>query len=106
MKLIVNKRNECCESVTLELTTKEALVLNHAMRVYVDDDSVHDDSRRVMNQMLSVKPEFREIESCPLLERIRADLIELKIVVLEDDYDHGYNDGLNEAIDVIDYYND
>ncbi len=61
MKLIVNTKDGCCESINIEYTPREAIILNHAMRRYADDEEMHEKDRRIMKQMLDVEPIFREI---------------------------------------------
>jgi hypothetical protein len=61
MKLIVNERDGCCVSVSIEYTPTEALVINQAMRRYVNDEEVNETDRAIMERMLGVKPIFREI---------------------------------------------
>ena len=61
MKLIVKEKDGCCESIHVEYTPTEALIINHAMRRYVDDEEVNEKKRKVMKQMLDVEPIFREI---------------------------------------------
>lgn len=61
MKLIVNEKNGCCESVSIEYTPTEMLIINQAMRNYADDDAVKEENRVIMKQMLDVEPIFREI---------------------------------------------
>jgi hypothetical protein len=56
MKLIVNKRDGYCESINIEYTPTEALIINHAMRRYACDDEVNEKDRTIMEQMLDVKP--------------------------------------------------
>ena len=58
MKLIVNECDGCCESVNIEYTPTEALIINHAMRRYVNDEEVNEKDRKIMKQMLEVKPIF------------------------------------------------
>ena len=38
MKLFVNKKNGNVMSVSIEYTPTEALVINHALRVYADNE--------------------------------------------------------------------
>lgn len=40
MKLIVYEKEGCCESIQIEYTPTEALIINHAMRRYVCDDEI------------------------------------------------------------------
>lgn len=61
MRLTVNEKSGCCESVSIEYTPKEVLVINHAMRRYVNDEEVSKENRAIMEQMLDVMPVFREI---------------------------------------------
>lgn len=68
MKLIVNERDGCCESVQIEYTPTEALIINHAMRRYVCDDGVHEKERAIMEQMLDVKPVFVDMTENQCLE--------------------------------------
>lgn len=61
MRLIVNEKNGCCESVNIEYTPTEALIINQAMRNYADAEGVKKENRAIMKQMLDVEPIFREI---------------------------------------------
>lgn len=61
MKLIVNERDGCCESVNIEYTPIETLIIRQAMRRYVNDEEVNEKDRKAMEQMLDVEPIFREI---------------------------------------------
>lgn len=61
MKLIVNEKDGCCESINIEYTPLEALIINEAMRRYVDDEEMRADDRKIMEFMLDVKPIIREI---------------------------------------------
>lgn len=61
MKLIVNEKDGCCESINIEYTPAEALIINQAMRRYVNDEEVNETDRAIMEHMLDVKPIFREI---------------------------------------------
>ena len=58
MKLIVNERDGCCESIHIEYTPIEALIINQAMRRYVNDEEVNEKDRIIMEQMLDVEPIF------------------------------------------------
>lgn len=60
MKIVVNTKNDCVKSVTIEYTPIEALVINHAMRRYSSDEDVNEKDRQIMNQMLEVEPTFSE----------------------------------------------
>lgn len=61
MRLTVNEKDGCCESVSIEYTPAEILVINHAMRRYVNDEEVSKENREIMEQMLDVEPVFREV---------------------------------------------
>ena len=61
MKLIVNERDGCCESIRIEYTPTEALIINQAMRRYVNDEEVNEKDRKAMEQMLDVKPIFVDV---------------------------------------------
>lgn len=58
MKIIVNEHDGCCESIHIEYTPTEALIINHAMRRYFNDKGVCEESRKAMGQMLDVEPIF------------------------------------------------
>lgn len=62
MKLIVEEKDGCAERVKIEYTTREALVLNQAMRLYVENDYVNEKERDIMRKMLEVEPIFKEVE--------------------------------------------
>ena len=62
MKLIVEEKDGCAEAVKIECTTTEALVLNQAMRLYLESDYVTEKNRDIMRKMLEVEPVFVEIE--------------------------------------------
>ena len=62
MKLTVNERNGCCESIHVEYTPTEFLIINQAMRRYVDDENENEEDRAIMEQMLAVKPIFADVE--------------------------------------------
>lgn len=61
MKLIVEEKDGCVEAVMIECTTTEALVLNQAMRLYIESDYVHEIDRDIMRRMLEVEPTFEEV---------------------------------------------
>ena len=61
MKLIVNEKDGCCESIHIEYTPTEALIINHAMRRYVNDEEINEKDRKVMDQMLDVEPIFVDV---------------------------------------------
>ena len=62
MKLIVEEKAGCVEAVKIECTPAEALVLNQAMRLYLENDYVHETDRDIMRRMLEVEPIFVETE--------------------------------------------
>lgn len=61
MKLIVEEKNGCAECVKIEYTTTEALIINQAMRLYVENDYVKEKERDIMRRMLEVEPIFKEV---------------------------------------------
>ena len=61
MKLIVNEKDGCCESIHIEYTPSEALIINQAMRRYACDDEMNKEYRTIMEQMLDVKPIFVDV---------------------------------------------
>lgn len=68
MKLIVKQKDGCAEGVRIECTTTEALVLNHAMRIYADNDEIRDIDRGIIRRMLEVPPIFEEVEDVEVIE--------------------------------------
>jgi hypothetical protein len=62
MKLIVEEKDGCAEAVKIECTPTEALVLNQAMRLYLENDYVTETNRDIMRRMLEVEPIFIETE--------------------------------------------
>lgn len=63
MKLIVEEKDGCAERVKIEYTTTEALIINQAMRLYVENDYVKERERDIMRQMLEVEPIFVDVKS-------------------------------------------
>lgn len=61
MKLMVNECEGYCESIHIEYTPTEALIINQAMRRYVNDEEINEEDRKVMEQMLEVKPIFVDV---------------------------------------------
>ena len=61
MKMIVNEKDGRCESIQVEYTLTEALIINHAMRRYACDNEVHEKDRAIMEQMLDFKPIFVDV---------------------------------------------
>jgi hypothetical protein len=62
MKLIIEEKDGCAERVKIEYTTREALIINQAMRLYLENDYVNERERDIMRQMLEVEPIFKEVE--------------------------------------------
>ena len=56
MKLIVEKQGEIVKAIKIEYTPEEALIINHAMRRYAEDEDVNITNRTLMQQMLEVEP--------------------------------------------------
>lgn len=61
MKLIVEEKDGCAESVKIEYTTIEALIINQAMRLYIENDYVNERERDIMRKMLEVEPIFVDV---------------------------------------------
>lgn len=61
MKLIVEKHGEIVKAIKAEYTPTEALIINHAMRRYSNDEEINKDNRIAMEQMLDVKPIFVDV---------------------------------------------
>ena len=61
MKLIVEEQDKIIKAIKAEYTPTEALIINLAMRRYVDDDETHEDDRAIMEQMLKVKPTYVDV---------------------------------------------
>lgn len=62
MKLIVEEKDGCAERVKIEYTTTEALIINQAMRLYVENDYVKERERDIMRRMLEVEPIFVDVK--------------------------------------------
>lgn len=52
MKLIVEEIDNYVEGIKITCTPVEALVLNHAMQLFADNEEVHEMDRDVMKRML------------------------------------------------------
>ena len=81
MKLIANEKDGYCESIQIEYTPTEALIINQAMRRYVNDEEVNEENRAIMEQMLDVKPildDEAEIEDQEDVDEYRDKLDELE----------------------------
>ena len=61
MKLIVERHGEIVKAIKAEYTPTEALIINQAMRRYVNDEEINEDNRTAMEQMLDVKPIFVDV---------------------------------------------
>jgi hypothetical protein len=61
MKLIVEEKDGCAECVKIEYTTREALIINQAMRLYVENDYVKEAERETMRKMLEAEPIFVDV---------------------------------------------
>lgn len=61
MKEIIKQKDGCTVAVKIECTTTEAIVLNDAMRKYVDNDEINGIDRGIIRRMLEVKPIFEEV---------------------------------------------
>lgn len=62
MKLTVTKSGETVKAIIMEFTPEEALIVNHAMRRYTEDEGVNERNREEMDKMLFVEPRFTELE--------------------------------------------
>lgn len=60
MKLIYEEKDEYVEAVKIKCTPAEYLVLKEAMRLYLENDYVHETDRDIMRQMLEVEPVFED----------------------------------------------
>ena len=56
MKLIVKKQGKIAKAIKIEYTPEEALIINHAMRRFVEDEGVNITDRTLMQQMLEIEP--------------------------------------------------
>lgn len=61
MKPIFKRKDGYIESAKFECTPAEALVLNQAMRLYLESDYVTETDRDIMKRMLEVEPIFEEV---------------------------------------------
>ena len=60
MKIIFKEKDECVETVKIECSPAEYLVLNQAMKKYVDNNKIHYTDQKIMKRMLEVEPIFEE----------------------------------------------
>ncbi len=60
MKLIQEEKDEYIEAVKIECTPAEYLVLNQAMRLYMENDYVNETDRDIMRRMLEAEPTFKD----------------------------------------------
>lgn len=63
MKEIIKKKDGCTVAVKIECTTTEYIVLNDAMRKYVDNEEINGIDRGIIRRMLEVKPIFEEVKN-------------------------------------------
>ena len=56
MKLIYEEKDKYVEAVKIKCTPAEYLVLKEAMRLYMENDYVHEIDRDIMRRMLEVEP--------------------------------------------------
>lgn len=63
MKLIVETQGSILKAIKAEYTPAEALIINHAMRRFADDEDVNETDRAIMKQMLEVVPEEESEET-------------------------------------------
>lgn len=62
MKLTVKTQGSIVKAIKIEYTPAEALVINHAMRRYSEDEDVNETDRAIMRQMLEVEPTYSEAD--------------------------------------------
>ena len=91
MKLIVNEKDGCCNSIHIEYTPTEALIINQAMRRYFNDEEVNEENRTIMEQMLEVEPIFVEQEPKTIQEK------QAESEKYEKAFDDGYKNGYTHA---------
>jgi hypothetical protein len=74
MKLIVDveKLGSCVDSVKISCTPVEALVLNHAMRLFADNAEMHEMDKDVMKRMLEDFAEGID-QACEIMQRETKD---------------------------------
>lgn len=60
MKLTIEKQDSTLKAIKAEYTPAEALIINHAMRRYAEDEEVNETDRAIMRQMLEVVQQERE----------------------------------------------
>ena len=111
MKLIVNERDGCCESVNIECTPTEALIINQAMRRYVCDDEVNEKDRNIMKHMLEVKPIYVDIAEseddellipASVLDKIREEIKEFAEETIETSSDSDVYASIRYCLVIID----
>lgn len=62
MNLIYEEKDEYVEAVKIDCSPAEYLIINQAMRLYMENDYVNETDRDIMRRMLEVKPVFEEVE--------------------------------------------
>jgi hypothetical protein len=62
MKLTYEEKDKYVKEVKVECSPAEYLIINQAMRLYMENDYVNETDRDIMRRMLEVKPVFEEAE--------------------------------------------
>lgn len=100
MKLTVRKSGETVKAIIMEFTPAEALLVNHAMRRYTEDEGVNERNREEVDKMLFTKPTFEEAGR---MERIYAWLNDMRLGIAPDETTPEDERGERQAqVDIID----
>ena len=68
MKMIIEEVDSSVEGIKISCTPIEALVLNHAMQLFADNDEVHELDKGIMKQMLEDFAKGLD-QGCELMKR-------------------------------------
>lgn len=76
MKLIVKKQGNIVKAIKAEYTPAEELIINNAMRRFIEDKEVNGTDKTLMQQMLEIEPIFEDAAEGKVID---AELIRYEI---------------------------
>ena len=62
MEVIYKEKDKYVKEVKIECSPAEYLIINQAMRLYMENDYVNETDRGIMRRMLKVDPVFEEVK--------------------------------------------
>ena len=62
MQITVNTQKDCCQSVDINCTPTEWLIVHKALKRLSEDEEVHPSDRKAASDMYNVEPQFYEME--------------------------------------------